>query len=362
MRPAAYAVLNLGALQNNFNKVRAYAPRAKIMAVIKANAYGHGLLRVAEALPDADAFAVARVDEAVVLRKHGIRIPIIVLEGFCCREELELLLNYQIQPVVHDPEQLQLLSALDLHRRIQIWLKLDTGMNRLGFRAEVFADAYQNLTENPVIQGPVALMSHLANADDLEDDKTTHQLDIFDTLTANCMGEKSLANSAGIMGWPDMEMDWVRPGIMLYGVSPFAKQHGQQFGLLPVMSLCSRLIAVKRLKVGETVGYGGTWRCQKDTLLGVVAIGYGDGYPRQAPSGTPVLVNGVRVSLIGRVSMDMITVDLSACPDALPGDPVTLWGDALPVEEVAEKAGTIPYTLLCGITQRVQIVEERFGL
>ncbi len=358
MKPATYAVLNLPALQHNLNKVREFAPHAKVMAVIKANAYGHGLLRVAENLQDVDAFAVARVDEAVALRQNGVRIPIILLEGFVCREELDLLINYQISPVVHESVQLQLLSALDKPHCLRVWLKLDTGMNRLGFSDTDFAQAYQCLSDNPAIAQPISIMTHLANADLLNDNKTSHQIKLFNAATGTYQGEKSMSNSAGVIGWSEIDLDWVRPGIMLYGVAPFADQTGRELGLIPVMSLCSRLIAVKQIKAGETVGYGGLWRSDKDRLMGVVAIGYGDGYPRHAPSGTPVLVNGVRVELIGRVSMDMITVDLSACPDAVPGDPVVLWGADLPVEEIASHAGTIPYTLLCGITQRVQIVEE----
>ena len=201
-------------------------------------------------------------------------------------------------------------------------------------------------------------MTHLANADDRDDNKTLKQIALFNQAVERYPGERSIANSAGVLGWSESLTDWIRPGIMLFGVSPFTNSNGKQLGVKAVMSLHSRLIAVKRIEKGDAVGYGSSWICRKSTLMGVAAVGYGDGYPRHAESGTPVLVNGIRVSLIGRVSMDMITVDLENCPDAKPGDSVTLWGDGLPVEEVAGYADTIPYTLICGITQRVQIVEE----
>ena len=358
MSPAAYAVLDLDALQHNLAKVREYAPDAKVMAVIKANAYGHGLSRVATALQGVDVFAVARVDEAIRLRQDGLRTRIAVLEGFSCSEELHEILHYRLEAVIHTQHQLTLLKAVNTSKSFIAWLKLDTGMNRLGFDAEMFDQAYQQLRESEVIEKPINLMTHLANADDQEDTKTLAQIELFHQTVKKYSGELSIANSAGVLGWSESLADWVRPGLMLFGVSPFAEKTGVEFGLRQVMSLHSRIIATKQIKLGDTVGYGSQWQCQKPTLLGVVAIGYGDGYPRQTRQETPVLVNGVRVPLIGRVSMDMITVDLSNCPDAQPGDPVLLWGKDLPVEEIAACANTIPYTLLCGITQRVQIVEQ----
>jgi len=235
-------------------------------------------------------------------------------------------------------------------------LKLDTGMGRLGFSPAELEEVYQQLGRCRNVARPLHLMTHLANADDLQDSKTRQQLTLFNKAAAACPGPRTAANSAGILAWPDSHTDWVRPGIMLYGVSPFPERCGRELGVRPVMSLHSRLIAVKSIAAGDTVGYGGQWMARRSTLLGVVAIGYGDGYPRQAKTGTPVLVNGVRTPLIGRVSMDMITIDLQNCPEARPGDSVTLWGEELPVEEIARCADTIPYTLLCGITRRVQIV------
>jgi alanine racemase len=358
MIPAAYALLDLMALQHNVSIVREYAPNAKLMAVIKANAYGHGMLPVAEVLqPIVDAVAVARSDEGVKLRKAGFDKPITVLEGFVCEDELQTLFAFQLDAVIHSPEQIILLRTHSVAETISVWLKMDTGMNRLGFKGEAFKQAYQQLLEVDCIKQPPGLMTHLACADDPYDGKTHQQLKLFKSAIKNLPGQCSIANSAAILNWPESLTDWVRPGIMLYGCSPFADKTGSAFNLKPVMSLHSRLLAVKQLVAGETVGYGGGWVCEKTTRLGVVAIGYGDGYPRYARTGTPVLVNDQRVPLIGRVSMDMITVDLQSQPDAKPGDPVTLWGDGLPVEIIANAADTIPYTLLCGITQRVQIIE-----
>jgi len=364
MIPAAYAVLDLDAAAHNLHLVRSYAPDAKIMAVIKANGYGHGLQRIAEALQDADAFAVARVDEGIRLRKAGIKNRIAVLEGFTCAEELDELLHYRLDAVVHSVIQVEIFESRSEQAQIAIWLKLDTGMNRLGFKAKEFNAVYQRLNRCSMIRQPISLMTHLANADDKQDATTLKQISLFNnTLAALSPGldssnERSIANSAGILAWKEALTDWVRPGVMLYGISPFPDSTGEQLGLKPIMSLHSRLIAVKPITTGDKVGYSGTWVCEKPTTLGVVAIGYGDGYPRYAKAGTPVLINGQRVPLIGRVSMDMITVDLETQPNAKPGDPVTLWGDGLAVEEIALCADTIPYTLVCGVTQRVQIVEK----
>jgi alanine racemase len=364
MMPAAYAVLDLEAAAHNIEKVRAYAPNARIMAVIKANGYGHGLLRIAGALQNADAFAVARVDEGIRLRKAGIEKRIVVLEGFTCPEELEELLHYQLDAVVHSLVQVDVFEQRTEFGQIAIWLKLDTGMNRLGFKANEFNAVYQRLNQCSIISQPINFMTHLANADDKQDPITHKQISLFnDTLATlipklESLNERSIANSAGILAWQEALTDWVRPGVMLYGISPFAESTGGQLGLKPIMGLHSRLIAVKQIVTGDKVGYSGSWVCEKPTTLGVVAIGYGDGYPRYAKAGTPVLVNGQRVSLIGRVSMDMITVDLGINTNAKPGDPVTLWGDGLSVEEIALCADTIPYALVCGVTQRVKIVEK----
>ena len=358
MTPAAFAVFNLDAVAHNLSKVQSRAPNAKIMAVIKANAYGHGLLRIAQALRHVDAFAVARVDEGIRLRKAGFKNKIAVLEGFTCRDELDQLLHHQLEPVVHCLTQVEILETTPPQPACAIWLKIDTGMGRLGFKAKDFKQIHQRLAQCAIIQQPISLMTHFSSADEPDNPKTEQQINLFKTTVAGYSGECSLANSAAILAWEQSVSDWVRPGVMLYGLSPFADSTGRQLGLKPVMELHSRLIAVKQLEAGDSVGYGGDWICQKPTTLGVVAIGYGDGYPRQAKSGAPVLVNNQRVPLIGRVSMDMITVDLKSQPHAKPGDPVTLWGEALPVEEIAQWADTIPYTLVCGVTRRVQIIEK----
>lgn len=358
MMPAAYVHLHMEAVRHNLSQVKRYAPDKKIMAVIKANGYGHGILRIAKALDAADGFAVARVDEGILLRKAGFKQSITVLQGFICEDELALLFKYQLDSVIHNQQQIEMLKQFPVNgTKLLIWLKMDTGMNRLGFKHTDFNTAYQALLDCQNIKQPINLITHFANADDLLDDKTRKQVDLFNETVSSYPGQRSIANSAGLLGWPNISSDWVRPGLILYGCSPFIGKTGGDFGLKPVMNLHSRLIAVKQVKAGETVGYSGIWQCPTDTRLGVISIGYGDGYHRHTQSGAPVLVNGQRVPLIGRVSMDMITVNLNSQPNACIGDPVTLWGDGLPVEEIAHYADTIPYTLLCGITQRVEIVD-----
>jgi alanine racemase len=296
------------------------------------------------------------------------------LEGFSCSKELDELLDYQLEPVVHSLAQLEIFEAAPFRSPIAeeldcldqstcqepsrtVWLKIDTGMGRLGFKPTDFSVAYQRLNQCPLISN-INLMTHFANADDVTDDKTQKQIRLFNDTVDGVAGERSLANSAAVLAWEQSLSDWVRPGVILYGISPFPDSTGQQLGLKSVMELHSRLIAVKRIDAGDTVGYGGSWICEKPTTMGVVAIGYGDGYPRYAKAGTPVLVNGQRVPLIGRVSMDMITVDLGDLTDAKLGDSVTLWGEDLPVEEIALWSDTIPYTLVCGVTQRVQLIDK----
>ncbi len=352
-----YAEIDLNAIRHNLNRVRSYAPKAKIMAVIKANAYGHGMVSVAAALSNADAFAVARVDEGVRLRQSGVKQRVAVLQGFNTEDELQSCLDFRLEAVIHSAFQLELLESRQIGY-LTVWLKIDTGMNRLGFKAKDAAQAYQRLNQSSETGGSIGFITHLASADDPNSDFTSRQIELFNTALAGFEGERSIGNSAGILAWQDAISDWIRPGIMLYGISPFPDSTGLDFGLQPVMSLHSKLISVKPVAMGETVGYANSWVCRKPMLLGVVATGYGDGYPRYTKPGAPVLVNGQRVPLIGRVSMDMITVDLSAQPLAKPGDKVTLWGQGLPIEEIARWADTIPYTLVCGVTQRVQFVER----
>mgnify|MGYP000090663408 FL=1 len=354
-----YAVIHLDAIAHNVAQVRLAAPQAKIMAVIKANAYGHGLQRIAHALePCVDGFAVARVQEGVRLRKSNIKQRIVVLEGFTQSQELHDLHHYQLEPSIHSAHQLTILHSQTEPDLLDVWVKIDTGMNRLGFKPHEIPSVYEQLNCCTTVKKPLNFMTHFANADDKNDPKTLAQIRLFNELTAEYSGEKSMANSAGILAWEAAQTDWVRAGIMLYGISPFTDITGAQLGLKPLMSLHSRLIAVRDVDAGETVGYSGSWTSPNATKIGVIAIGYGDGYPRYAKNGTPVLINGVLVPLVGRVSMDMITVDLGLDSTAQAGDNVTLWGEGLPIEKIAHYSDTIPYTLVCGVTPRVDILES----
>jgi len=358
MTVGAEASIDLGALRHNLSIARAKAPGSGVVAVIKANGYGHGIERTARALHDADIFAVARLNEAQALRAAGIRHPILLLEGFANSEELRAIAGEGFQVVIHRRGQVDLMWETHDIAALIAWLKVDTGMHRLGFAPDEASVAYQHLSAAPTVAGKPRLMTHLANADNRGDPLTQQQLDRFVHVAHETEGECSAANSAGILGWPASHLEWIRPGIMLYGVSPFVDDSGQAHGLRPVMTLRSTVIAVRTLPKGAAIGYGGAWVCPESMPVGVVAIGYGDGYPRHATSGTPVLVEGTRVDLIGRVSMDMICVDLRKRPQTRVGDTVTLWGDGLAVEEVARSAATIPYQLLCGVTQRVSVVER----
>jgi alanine racemase len=348
------SVVDTAALRHNLGRVRASAPDARVMSVIKANAYGHGLVPVARALASSDAFAVARLEEGLVLRDAGLVNRVLLLEGVLAPEQLAQAAQQHLDLMVHSFEQLALLEQRAGSQPVCAWIKLDTGMNRLGFRVEDFAEAYERLCRIPGVEPSPPMVTHLANADDRRDPMTTMQLRSFETATTGYAGPRSIANSAGILGWPDACADWVRPGLMLYGVSPFHGESAVDFGLRPVMTLETEVIAVKDVRPGESVGYGATWRAQRDSRIAVAAVGYGDGYPWSMASGAPVLVNGERAPLVGRVSMDMLTVDVTELPAVSPGDPVTLWGAGVPVEELARRAGTIPYELLCGVSQRVR--------
>lgn len=351
MSRATRADINLSALQHNLQISRSKTS-ARQMAVIKANGYGHGIEEVARALRDANAFGVATIEEGISLREAGVYQPIVLLEGVQDAGDCLLAHAYKLDCVVYHQQQIELIK--NCNKPMRIWLKLDTGMHRLGFSTDTFAKAYTELSSLPHVQQPIRLMTHLACADDPASPMTQQQIDLFDHHTQQyAVNEKSIANSAGILAWPQAHRDWVRPGIMLYGVSPFFTGTGSDYGLKPVMTLRSQLIAVNELKKGDSIGYGASYRCEHDTKVGVVSIGYGDGYPRHARHGTPVLVNGQQVTLVGRVSMDMITVDLSAIKNPQVGDPVILWGESLPVEIIAEHAATIAYELLCGVTRRV---------
>jgi alanine racemase len=382
----ATAVINLSALKHNLAQIKLLAPTTKVLAVLKANGYGHGLERIAQALfsdqnedtingdssVKADAIAVARIDEALALRSSGITQPIVLLEGFFDNKDLSILSAHNLQTVVHNQQQLDAILAAKLSSPLKVWLKIDTGMHRLGINPEQFKHFYQQLTDSDNVQQDIVLMSHLGCADDKESHVTQQQISLFEEVTQGCDEERTIANSAGICSWPRSHYQWIRPGLLLYGVSPLPLETSSMkaskqriasesrkdvvvLDVKPVMTLKSSLIAIRELDAGESIGYGGAWQSDEKTIIGVVAIGYGDGYPRHARNGTPVLINGRIVPLIGKVSMDMITVDLSINSQDKIGDLATLWGDDLPVAEIAAWATTIPYELLCNITRRVQM-------
>lgn len=346
------AEIDLEALRANLHRVRAVAPGSRVMAVIKANAYGHGFVPVARTLADADGLAVACLDEALELRDAGIDTAILVLEGCLDPAELIEAARRDLAVVVHCEDQLRMLEMTRLVRPVKIWLKINTGMNRLGIDPADARGFHARLAALGAGRATV-LMTHLAAADERDVSMTAQQVRCFDDAISGLSGPQSIANSAAILGHPVTHRDWVRPGIMLYGASPFADTVGADEGLIPVMTLQSELIAVRYCRAGDTIGYGGDWRCSEDMPVGVIAIGYGDGYPRHARPGTPVLVRGQRAPLVGRVSMDMITVDLRGVPDAVVGDTAVLWGRDLPVEAIAAGAGTISYELFCRLTRRV---------
>ena len=346
------ALIDTSALRHNLAQVRRLAPGSRVMAVIKANAYGHGLEIAAAALADADGFAVARLEEAQALRAAGSRHRILLLEGVSRAEQLEVAARDGLDVMIHSLEQLAMLEQRAQGQTLRTWIKLDTGMNRLGFRIEEFSDALARLVRACGVAPNPVIVTHLASADEVADPKTQQQLDAFEAATRGLPGERSIANSAGVLAWPASRGDWVRPGLMLYGASPFPRGTGADIGLRPVMTFQSEVIAVKTVEAGETVGYGGAWRALRRTTMAVVAVGYGDGYPRSARSGTPLLIDGQRAPMIGRVSMDMITADVTGMPAVRVGAPVELWGGLLPVEEVARSADRIPYELTCGVTQR----------
>ena len=356
MIPRVTATIDLAALRHNVGQARRHAPRAKLMAAIKADAYGHGAVPVARALAEhVDSFAVAALEEALVLREAHVRAPVALLEGILSSEEVKLCLRHELQVVVNDHWQLALLEQLPQGARVSLWLKLDSGMHRLGFPLEDVPGLWRRVQARPEWEF-CGWLTHLACADEPANPMTREQVAAFAQALQGLPGARSIGNSAGLMAWPEARADWVRPGLMLYGASPLPDSTGEAVGLRPAMRLTSRLIAVRRYRKGVAIGYGGAYRCPEDMPVGVAAVGYADGYHRALPTGTPVLVHGQRVPLVGRVSMDMITIDLRAVPQAQVGDPVTLWGAGLPVEEIAARAGTVAYELLCGLTQRVRFV------
>ena len=341
------------ALRNNLAVVRRFAPGARVIAAVKANAYGHGLIHAARALADADAFGVARVDEGLRLRAAGIAQPIVVLEGVFGADQLDAAAAHDLQLVVHSFEQIAMLEQHAGTHRFAVWLKLDTGMNRLGFRSEEFETAHARLA-GCAATGTLRLLTHLANAENAGGLETKLQLDRFRALCGSLRLERSIANSAAIIAWPDAHGEWVRPGLMLYGASPFAERSAADLGLLPAMTFATQVIAVRNVGQGEAIGYNGIWRAKRRTRIAVAAVGYGDGYPRCMHAGAPALINGREVSVVGRVSMDMTMLDATELPNVAVGDEVTLWGKGLPAERVASFADTIAYELFCRVAERVR--------
>jgi len=355
MSRPAHITIDLVALRHNLQQIHLLAPHSAVLAMVKSNAYGHGLTRIGLALADVEALGVACLEEAKQLREAGVRNPIVLMEGLFRADELPEACTNQVTLIVHQVEQVEMLEADPTIQPLPVWLKMDTGMHRLGFAPEKFQEIYKRLMTCPAVKKPIGLMTHFAQSDSEDKSHTKAQIDLFNQLTKGIPGPRSLANSGGIIAWPSAHADWVRPGIMLYGASPFTNVCGNRLNLKPVMSLSSEIIAIHHLKKGERISYGGQWMCPEDMQVGVVAIGYGDGYPWHAPNGTPMLVNGLRCPLVGRVAMDMLNVDLRSQPNAKVGDPVLLWGPALPVEVIAEFSKTIGYELLTRIAQRVLI-------
>lgn len=351
--PSVHARIDLAALRHNLSVARRHAPHSRIMAVVKSLAYGHGAIPVARALaPHVDALAVARMEEGSALREAGIDVPLVILEGFTETAHLDLARQQALQLVIHDVYQLGLLQADRSGVPLDCWLKIDTGMHRLGIAPEQARAALQQLQALPSVR-VAGVMTHLANADDTDDPATRLQLERMHRVAGNMGLPRSIANSAGILGWPDARAEWARPGLMLYGASPLQGRTAAELDLRPVMTLSAPLIAVKGIAAGARVGYGGTWTAPEAMPMGVVAIGYGDGYPRHIREGAEVLLRGERAKVLGRVSMDMITIDLRNIGEARVGDRVTLWGEGLPVEALAARCDTIAYTLFCGVTERV---------
>ncbi|MFZ5502167.1 MAG: alanine racemase [Pseudomonadota bacterium] len=343
------ARIDLDALASNLRVARA-ASSARIMAVVKANGYGHGLPGVVEALQDADGFALLDIADGVRLREAGVTQPILLLEGFFGRDDLPVCADYRLSCVIHSAWQLAMLNNYPQRGGLDVWLKINTGMNRLGFIAADVPRVMETLRRHPAI-GEITLMSHCAHADEARGVKVEQA--ILKDVADFCRVPHSLANSAALLRYPKTHGDWVRPGIMLYGASPFVDVSARHLGLRPVMTLSSRIIATHRITAGDEVGYGALYRADKAMRVGIVACGYADGYPRHALTGTPVLVDGELTRTLGRVSMDMLCVDLSALPRADYNSEVVLWGEGLPVEHVAHAAGTISYELLCALTARV---------
>lgn len=356
MGRAATATINFDALRHNYRLAKKASNDSKAIAIVKANAYGHGAVMVARALSnEADAFGVACIEEAIELREAGIKNPILLLEGFFTADELQIISELNLWTALHSLDQIKTLSEHNLPRPINIWLKMDTGMHRLGIAPGDYHAAYESLKKLPQVNN-VVLMTHFSSADEINNPETDLQVSTFKRASCNISAEISLANSAGTLGHPITHGDWQRPGIMLYGATPFDHTHEWADQLQPVMTLSSKVIAIHNLEKGQAIGYSKTFVCDKPIRVGTVAMGYADGYPRHAKAGTPVYVNGQATTILGRVSMDMMAVDLTNISDADIGAEVELWGNQVPASDVATHSDTIAYTLFTGITSRVHKV------
>ena len=355
MRPTS-ATIRLGDIASNYQLACRLAPASKTIAVIKANAYGHGMVELARTLePMVPVFAVALMDEAVQLRKAGIVKPILILQGIDHDTDMAEAAEKDFWLLLHQQHQFDRVISAKRSSPVTVWLKVDTGMHRLGFAPEALDRLCVELRKSPNVKQEVVLCTHLACADDRDNPMTLEQVRVIKSCCSRYGLAMSIANSAGIMYWQESHAEWNRPGYMLYGLCPAGSFAGDAHDLRPAMTMSSEIIAIRDLATGESVGYGRDWVAKRNSKIGTIAIGYGDGYPRHAPSGTPVLVNGQRVPLTGRVSMDAISVDLTDLDKVEVGDPVELWGQNLSVNEVASFAGTIGYEILAGLTGRVPL-------
>jgi len=351
------AYIDPAAIAHNLERVRELAPESRIMAVVKADAYGHRIDLCLPALERADMLAVATIEEARAIRRLGSGLPVLLLEGVIEDGDLAVAADLGLELTIHHRHQLQALERIGRSPAARVWLKIDTGMHRLGVPEEEAAETHRRLLAIPGVE-QVNMVSHLACAEEVDHPLNARQIERFRRATDLLEGERCLANSAGLINLPEARFEWVRAGLILYGISPLPGRAGPALGLAPAMTMSAELMAVNRVAAGESIGYGARFVADRDMTVGVASIGYGDGYPRSMIDGASVLVDARSCQMCGRVSMDMITVDLSACPHARVGDPVVLWGQGLPVEEVAEAAGTIPYELVCRITRRVRFRSE----
>lgn len=351
------AIINTQALRYNIKKIKKITTPSKIIAIIKANAYGHGLIKTANSIKDLiDYFGVARIKEAIKLRKKNLFQPILLLNSFINSEELILISKYNIETTIQSIEQIKIIKKTKIKKPIKIWIKIDTGMHRLGFRENERNWVFNNLLKLKIIKKPINIISHFSHANEKKTDRITkNQLNSFKNFSKNKNGKKSIAASSGILFWPYSYFDYVRPGIIMYGISPKIKKIGKNFGFIPVMTLKSNLIAIYKHESGNSVGYNGTWTSKKNTYIGIISIGYGDGYPSNVPSGTPILINKRKVPIIGKISMDTMIVDLGKKNKNKIGEEVIIWGEQLPVEKIASYANINNYALTSNLTSRVKL-------